>query len=62
MFKSIYYFKKLCVYFINFNYILQVVGNLSDNDFINWISEQKIIPDVNYLRFCPSCYNLMKLC
>ena len=40
--------------------VLQVVRNFSDNDFVNWASEQKIISNVNQLRLS-SCYNLLKL-
>ena len=45
---------------MNFNEALDStkIDNIS---FINWLSSQKVIPNINVPRYCASCENLIKI-
>ena len=45
---------------MNFNEALDST-KLDNISFINWVSSQKVIPNINIPRYCASCGNLMKI-
>ena len=45
---------------MNFNDAIDST-KLDNVSFINWLSSQKIIPNINYPRYCSSCGSLMKI-